>query len=137
MDVNTFKEKVKDLENFYDIKEYLIPLLDKLKDINKDDFLDFQKLLGQLAVYNLKTGDESKLEQMELIYRYQYNQVSNFEKNLISMLYSSSSDNISKLEICYPMEVKAFNKYGRENATYLGMEIKELKNKINNNKTGK
>ncbi len=71
---------------------------------------------------------------MELIYSFQYNQCSSFEKGLIDLFYKSSENNIGLLSIAYPFEAEAFIKYGRDNVNILKMEIEKYReNKVNAN----
>ena len=119
-------DAIKNME-FRDLREVLVATTNRLKDLTNEDNLLFKKLLGQFISLTVSDSTESKLDQMQLIVDYQYNHLNSFKQNLIRTCYGASEDNLGMLQICFPFEVTAFIKYGRENINILAMQIQELK----------
>ena len=138
MDIDSIKIYIKEREDFQEVTEVLKACVDKLRDFCDDKDVDFQRYLGEIVSLSLpkdrRYDDNYKIRQMELIYSFQYNQCSSFEKGLIDLFYKSSKNNIGLLSIAYPFEAEAFIKYGRENVNILKMEIEKYReNKVNAN----
>lgn len=131
MNIDLIKQNIQDLKDFQDVSTILKACVDKLRDFCDDKNVDFQRYLGEIVSLSLpedrRYDEDYKIRQMELIYRFQYNQCSSFEKGLIDLFYKSSQDNIGLLAMAYPFEAESFKKYGRENANFLKMEIDKHK----------
>lgn len=118
-------DNIKNME-FDDLRDILIACTDRLKVLSEDDNLLFKKLLGQFVSLTVPDSAESKIWQMQLILDYQYNHLNSFKQNLLRTCYGASQDNLGMLQICFPFEVTAFTKYGRENVNELIRKIEEL-----------
>ena len=133
MSVDTIRKELNEM-GFSDTVDVLKASIEQIKTLTNND-IDFKRMLGEIVSLSLpenrSSDKEYKLKQMELIHRFQYNQCSSYEKGLIDLFYKGSEDNRGLLAIAYPFEADAFKKYGRENATYLGMQIEELRKELN------
>ena len=124
--------------NFNELKEILVPVLDRLSIItheNNDNSsqseYEFSVLLGQLATGNIpRPSTQVKIDRMQLIYNYQYNMCGSFEKNILYTMYSSSEDNLARLFIAFPEIGLAFKMYGRVGTGVLKEDIEKLKLKL-------
>lgn len=137
MDLNLIKREIKENLDFHDTVDILKESINKIKTLSSND-VDFKRLLGEIVSLSLPKleGDEikeTKLNQMDLIYRCQYRQLSSFEQQLMDLFYKASEDNRGLLSIAFPYEGEAFKKYGRENVQMLKMEIDKLKEELKNN----
>jgi len=116
-----------DSMEFSELRELILAFTDRLKVLSEDDNLLFKKLLGQVVSHTISNSVDDKINQMQLIIDYQYNHLNSFKQNLIRTCYGASEDNLGMLQICFPFEVTAFTKYGRENVNELIRKIKELR----------
>ena len=81
MDLNLIKREIKENLDFHDTVDILKESINKIKTLSSND-VDFKRLLGEIVSLSLPKleGDEikeTKLKQMDLIYRCQYRQLSN------------------------------------------------------------
>ena len=116
MDLNLIKREIKENLDFHDTVDILKESINKIKTLSGND-VDFKRLLGEIVSLSLPKleGDEikeTKLKQMDLIYRCQYRQLSSFEQQLMDLFYKASEDNRGLLSIAFPYEGEAFKKYG-------------------------
>lgn len=126
---SNFVEDIKSME-FSEFRHILVACTDRIKVLSEDDNLLFKKLLGQVASLTVPNSTESKINQMQLILDYQYRHLNSFKQNLMHTCYGASQDNLGMLQICFPFEVTAFIKYGRENVNELSRKIDELKEQL-------
>lgn len=96
----------------------LIKQCEQFKD-NPDDFAFF---IGSIIRY---IEPSTNKELADIVYRQQYNMLSNFEKKLMALLSSASEDNLSKLVVVYPKYVTAWKKYGRTSVWELEQILKD------------